>query len=490
MDFLDPEKQKKHAIRLTIGYVLIGVTLILATVILLYKAYGFGIDKDGRVIQNGLVFISSRPSEGDIFINGKKYKSQTNARLSLPAGQYVMEIKHGGYHGWKRVMTVEGGSVDRFDYPFLFPTNLTSSITKQYETAPGFATESPDRRWLITGAADQNSFDLFDLNAKQPTAKTLLIPSEALSAGSNTKGWELVEWAADNRRVVLKRTFERSGQTGQEYVLIDRDEPELSQNLSVVLGFTPTTLELRSGAYDQYYLHDQNSGVLFTATLKKPTPQPLISDVNVFTAERDVVLYVTIKDAPAGKALVRMQKNDDRPVTLRQVPTGTPYLLDIATYEGAPYVAVGAQSEDRVHVYRDPVGALKDEPETPLVPLQILKVDDPNHVSFSANKRFVMAENAASFAVYDAETDRGYAYQIPAALDAPQLHATWMDGFRLMYTSGGKLTVFDYDGTNQRTLNPANPALGSFFDRDYRVLYSFTPEHTLRATPLLNPEDR
>jgi hypothetical protein len=490
MDFLDPEKQKKHAIRIAIGYALIGLTLLLATVILLYRAYGFGIDKEGRVIQNGLVFVSSRPTGGDLYVNSKKHKDQTNTRMSLPSGQYVMEVKRNGYHSWKRVMTVEGGSVSRFDYPFLFPVSLSSTVTKQYDAAPGLATESPDRRWLLVGVADQNSFDLFDLDARQPTAKTVAMPTEILAAGSNTKGWELVEWSANNRHAVLKRAYERSGQTAVEYVLFDRQDPALSQNLSVLLGFTPTTLELRGGAYDQYYLHDQNNGELFTATIKKPTPQPLISNVAAFTAERDMVLYVTTTDAPTGKALVRMQKNDEVPVTLRQVPANTPYLLDMATYDGAPHVAIGAQVENRVHVYRDPMRALNDDPTVPLVPLQILKVAAPSHVSFSANKRFVVAESGDRFAVYDAETDRGYAYQINMPLDMPQLHATWMDGFRLSYTSGGKLIVFDYDGTNMQTLTPVNPAFVPFFDRDYRSLYSISPTNALSATPLLTREDQ
>ncbi|MET0779823.1 MAG: PEGA domain-containing protein, partial [Candidatus Saccharimonadales bacterium] len=88
MDFLDPKKQKAHARRLTLGYALIGLVLLLGTTILLYLAYGFGIDKNGRVIQNGLVFISSQPSGADIYINGQS-KGQTDTRVVLPAGSYT-----------------------------------------------------------------------------------------------------------------------------------------------------------------------------------------------------------------------------------------------------------------------------------------------------------------------------------------------------------------------------------------------------------------
>src|SRR5688500_16801596 len=105
MDFFDPEKQKKHAIRLAIGYAVIGVVLLLATTVLLYRAYGFGLDKEGRVIQSGLVFASSRPDKASVYLNGKLYKDQTNTRVELPSGQYLIELKRDGYYDWKRALT-------------------------------------------------------------------------------------------------------------------------------------------------------------------------------------------------------------------------------------------------------------------------------------------------------------------------------------------------------------------------------------------------
>lgn len=466
-----------------------GVVLILATTILLYRAYGFGLDKEGRIIQNGLVFVSSRPTGADVYVNGVRYKDQTNTRMDVPSGQYLMELKRSGYQDWKRALTVEGGSIERFDYPLLFPKQLHTETTKQYGGAPGFSAESLDRRWLLVSAAEQNKFDLFDLNTKDAISQSVSVPAEVLAAGSTTTGWQLSEWAKDNRHILLRRSYDKGGQAGSEYVLFDRERPDLSQNLSVALGFTPTTVELRDQAFDQYYVYDQNSGQLFTANLDQPVPQPYLSGVLAFTSEKDTVVYVTAQNAPAGKALVRIKVKNESPLTIRQVPVGTPYVLDMAVYKGDLYLAAGASGEDRVFFYRDPIGTLKSRPKEPLTPIQILKVAAPNHVSFSANKRFVIAENGDKFAVYDAEEDRGYAYQSAAPLDAPQTHATWMDGFRLTYVSGGKVVVFDYDGTNVRTLPAAVPGHLPFFDRNYRYLYTFNPQSALTRTALLTPED-
>ncbi len=489
MDFLDPEKQKQHTRRLALGYALMGVMLVMATIILLYHAYGYGVDKQGHVIQSGFVFISSHPSGADIYVNDKKYKSGTTARLNLPSGQYVMKLRRDGYREWKRVMTVEGGGVERFSYPLLFPTSLTTSLVKQYAAAPVFSTQSPDQQWLLVAGQAPNTFDVFDLDIHQLVPRLLTVPAEIMAAGSNTTGWQLVEWSKDSRHVVLKRSYQTAGQPGVEYILLDREAPELSQNLTVLFGFSPTTIELRDQAYDKYYLYDQASSQLFTASLKEPTPQVYVSGVLAFSSRKDFVAYATALEAPAGKVLIRVKQGDHPAVTIRQVSAGTAYLLDVGLYGGDLYVAAGAVSENRAFVFRDPFGQLKSKPNEPLTPVQILKVASPSYISFSAEDRIVALQNGNTFAVYDAETDRGYAYQSPVPMDAPQLHATWMDEFHLSYVGGGKVVVFDFDGANLQTLSAAVPGHAPFFDSTYKNLYTLDSQNRLNATSLLTPKD-
>jgi hypothetical protein len=345
-------------------------------------------------------------------------------------------------------------------------------------------------------AGEPNQFDLYDLNTAsataKPTSKGVAVPSDILAAGSTTTGWQLTQWSSDNRHVVLKRAYQKSGQTGAEYILFDRQEPSLSQNLSVVLGFTPTTLVLRDLAYDQYLAFDQNSGEVFSATLKKPTPQPYLSGVLAFAADHDLSIYVTAQGAPNGKVLIRLKRGDDAAQTLRQAPVNAApanYLIALARYGDKPYVAAGSTSEGRVYVYEDPMATLTKQDKPLLVPAQILRLAGANYLTFSPNARFVMMENGDKFAVYDAETEKYYAYQAKITFDAPQTRVSWMDGFRLSLISNGKLTVFDFDGSNQHTLAAASPNYLPFFDRQYRFSYNLTAGNVLTSTPLLVTQD-
>ena len=61
MDFLDPLYARRHIIRLYTGYVLIAIAVLLGATLLLLVALGFNIGKNGQVVQNGLLFASTRP---------------------------------------------------------------------------------------------------------------------------------------------------------------------------------------------------------------------------------------------------------------------------------------------------------------------------------------------------------------------------------------------------------------------------------------------
>ena len=106
MDFLDPRKQRQHSVLLMVGYVFITAAIFISTMILLYEAYGFGLDKNGQVIQKGFVYVSSQPTGSEISLNGQLNNSRTNTRLSLVSGSYAMKISRTDYRDWQRNITV------------------------------------------------------------------------------------------------------------------------------------------------------------------------------------------------------------------------------------------------------------------------------------------------------------------------------------------------------------------------------------------------
>jgi hypothetical protein len=491
MDYLDPKKQSRHTVILMIGYVLVGVAIVIGTLVLLYQAYGFGINKNGKVIQNGLFFFSSQPHPAQIYINGNLKSARTNTRLSLPAGVYDVTLARNGYRDWHRTIVLEGGSVERFDYPFLIPKVLTPKKVAGYASPTHIMTQSPDRRWLmVQKPGDIRSFDVYDLKNPATRPVKITLPAGLLTKASGAEGWQAGVWAGDNKHVLLRHVYDGK----VEYIMIDRTDAAKSVNLDSALSMHPKRLTLNNGKYDQYYLYGSPSGRISQASLEDPSPRPYLDHVLAYKSYGDdTMLYITPEGAKKGKVLLKLRSGKQTSV-IRSFRAGSSYLVNLTEYSGTLYVAAGASADNKVYIYKDPAAQLAVDPGSAPVPVQVLHVKRPNYLSFSDNAQFVMTERAAEFGVYDIENDQVYHYKSPKTLDKPQRHAYWMDGDRLMYVSGGKLTIFDYDNINRQVLIQASPRYEPVFTPDFKSVYTLSPaggKHLdMDRTSLLAPADQ
>jgi PEGA domain-containing protein len=496
MDFIDPKKRRLSKIKLLVGYALIGCAVIMTTLVLLYQANGYSFDKSGQLIQKGLVFVSSTPNPANIYLNGVLDKAQTNARLNIPAGQYTLRLNRSGYRPWQRAVGVEGGSVERFDYPFLVPEKLVTTTVQTYSAQPGLALQSPDRRWLLVQQpSNDTSFDEYDLTLpKQLKPTTVTIPTTVAAPNTPGTSWQLVSWSTDNIHILLDRI---TGGTN-DYIVVNRQTPSQTIDLTKTLSLNNTTQPtFDNNHYDQYFLFDPTAATLSSATLTTPQPTVLLEHVLAYKSYgSNVFLYVSTENAPTNEVYVRLQQGSTS-YSIRELQAGASvYDLNLTQYNGDWYIVAGDSSEDKTYVYENPQAVLGSQPLLPLVPADILKVENPNFTAFSANAQFIMTENGASFGVYDAQNNKSYSYQLTIPLAAGQ-HATWMDGDRLLLTSGGNATIFDYDDANQQTLQPAAGAQ-SYFDQTYKWSYAIAPTtgssattpFALTQTSMLIPSDQ
>ncbi len=497
MDFLDPQKQKQHVVRLIAGYILIAIIILLTVRLLMYVAQGYTIDK-GKIIQNGLVYVSSHPGGGTIKLNNK-VSGTTNTRMSLPAGSYQMSIDRSGYETWERGITVEGDHVERFDYPFLFPSNLVTGVTKTLTSAPVWTSQSPSRRWLLLEMSATGKFTLVDLNdSKKIISTNISIPSSVFTPAATDapQSLKVVEWSNDNRHVLLKRSYDGT----YEYVVFDTKDPALSQNISSDLNIAaPIQITLENKKFDQYFVLNPAAHTLGSISLTNKTLRPLLNDVLAFkNYGSNIILYASSQKTSTGQTPVFLFQGNHN-YFIRNVTQSNSYLLDLTTFSGSWYIVVGSPNDNRVYVYKNPATVLSQVSNNVLVPVSVLKVDHPNFIKFSDSAQFIMAESSVNFAVYDIQYDDNFVYKMTMPLDKPQIHATWMDGDRLDYISGGKLVVFDYDDANQPTLMAANPNFGAFFNPGYSFVYAVSnsaktnspqTEFQLTNTALLTPGDQ
>lgn len=491
MDYLDPIKQRQQRSMLFLGYFLIGVAIAMGTSILVQSAYGYGVNRQGAVIQSGLLFFSSQPNPATIFTNGVQQSVQTNTRLSLPAGIYDIQLKRDGYQAWQRKVNLEGGRVAHFDYPLLVPNALSPKKSATYDGQPIFTTQSPDRRWLLVAKPNNvNEIDIYDLKQTTRTSTTINLPSSLFTKFLINERFSVVEWSGDNQHILIKHDFDNKS----EFAVVDRNNADKSFNINQTLAINPVQISLRDKKYDKYYFMNASDGRLFSASVKEPAPVTELSNVLAYKSyANDTILYATNTKAPSGKVVVNLKIND-KTYKIRFLRAGSNYLLDLATYSGKMYVAAGATQENKLYIYKDPLAQINKNPNLALAPAQVLHVTQPNYLSFSDTAQFIMIENGQEFAVYDLENKVGHHYISSKALDSPQQHAEWMDGHRIIYTSNGKMFVFDYDYANQHELVSAHSGYVPSFSPDVKRLYTFVANPNgqvdLNTTSMLTPKDQ
>lgn len=457
------------------------VALSIGTLILLFEVSGYDYDrKTGTVIQNGLVFVDAHPEQATIFMNGKQ-EGQTDTRLTLPANKYDFELKRDGYRTWRRTLQLEGGSIERMVYPFLFPEKLEPKDVQLYGSSPGLATQSLDRKWLLVQKPGSlTSFDVVDLGNSANPATTLTLPDTLFAAASGDHKLEMVEWSTDNRHVLLKHTY--TG--GPEFVMVDREQPSTSFNVNKTFNLALNDVALRDKKFDQFHLLEKSGGILRHGDAKSAQLTLLANRVLAFKSYGDdTLVYITEEGASAGKANVQLRKGNDS-YKLRELPKGDINVVDVSRFDDRWYVAAGSSAENKVYVYEEPFEALSQQKDRALAPVAVLKLGKLEYLSVSANSRFIGAQGGSSFAVYDSEHDRTYHYDTKLVL-TPGYKARWMDGHRYMVVSEGQVAVFDFDGINIQKLSPSDAAFLPFFDRDYDFLYSIGPSATVQNKPAL-----
>lgn len=81
--------------------------------------------KTRSISSTGIIAIASYPQAAKVYINGS-LKGVTNMNLTLPPGEYVIELKKEGYTDWRKKITLKGEVVITLD-GLLFPKNPSLS---------------------------------------------------------------------------------------------------------------------------------------------------------------------------------------------------------------------------------------------------------------------------------------------------------------------------------------------------------------------------
>lgn len=478
MEFLDEQAKRRRAIKLFTGYFLIAVIIALSSLILVYLAQGYGYDPQKGVMQNGLVFVDSYPIPANVTLDNQS-KGTASLRLVLPEGQHSLTLSKDKYRSWSKSFSLDGGSVLYFIYPRLFPVDIPLGVTRVYTTPPAWASQSPDRHWLIMQAQTESPvLTLIDLSKPNDDPKLISIPASELTVQNGHYGTlKPLEWSNDNKHLLLSETMP-SGRV--VYIMFDRENSDQTVNLSDKLQLDATQkVVLLDKKYDRYYIHDTNNGELKTADIKNGlSDNPLLAGVVSYKSFSDnLIFYTTYENAkPTEAKLFVLSGNKDK-FLLKSLPrnSGNIYLLDMAKYQNNWYYVASSVGSNKVYLFRNPLSRDKPGNKQAIAPQMSLSLENPQFVSFSDNTRFIAMQSGKNFVVFDGEQSKVFKYSSPLDIQLTQ-QAKWMDGHRLDLVTSSKVQVFDFDGTNQQTLIASRPEFTPYFNRDYTYVFTLVPQ--------------
>lgn len=473
VDYLDPKKKKAHVRRLYIGYVLIAIAIGLAAWILLYIGNGFYLNKNGEVIQNGLVYVESSPSGAKISLNGKQQNDTTDARLVIPESTYELILSADKYRPWRRTFDLTGGSVRRITYPRMYPVSLKTDVTQTFGEVPDMVESSVNRRLIMLHMASSPlQMQIFSTDEPLNAPIILTLNSDLITNPQAKATYRVSEWTENAEFVLVERTTSEMS----EYLLLKtsqiNEQRNITRELNIPSGATVTMRDRKENQYVVYLPADKS---IRFADLNNKTliDQPVAQNVLAFKAfESDKILYATPSETDKTKTKIRLFQSG-KVYEIREVLSSEKYFLDMAKLGRTLVMLAGSQAEKKIMVYRNPVEYLQSNQNVSHpVATTALRVTNPQFASFSASASIVMLYGEGEFAAHEFEADRSYNYKLDLIYDQTK-PLRWMDGARLNIVSGDYLYSVDFDGSNLEKLIPGRAAYGAYFDRDYTRLYSF-----------------
>lgn len=476
MDFLDPRTKSSRRRRLIVSYLLMGLLVTASASALIYSSFGYGINtKTRQIIQNGLVFVDSKPGGAEIFVNGKDL-TQTTAgrpilpsptRIVLPSGDYTLRLEKTGYRSWQDSFTLDTQSIIRLNYPLLLPVKLQPKTYLEFKTSPSFFTQSPNQRWLLAATISANRLNFTQIDTTRLTSPATLTSLPAADIKLKGGNWRVLAWSTDGSNLLLEHIVG----SAKEFVVFNRSDPSKSFNLTDLIGRSVDKVVMRAGSPDQFYIY--RSAGLSSFDVGSKRSELLLDRVLAFQAfGSNSIVYVTAEGAPSGGVLVNIW-DGNKSYTLSKIVAGKNYLLAAGNYRDNDYYAAGVAGSGRVYIYKNPLGTLRSKASSPPAALASLSAKDAKQLNFSPDSQFVLASAGQNLAVYNLDSSHSTAYRLSQAIDG---EVTWLpDGYHLSaLTQRGRAFIADYNGANQQLLTNSVLPAGAFFDPNFKTMFTQT----------------
>lgn len=265
--------------------VFFAIFFALAPIVVLY-AQGYKFDfKRGQMVKTGVLFLESKPKGADIYLNGKKQKNKTTARIPrLLPGEYDVVVSKEGFKPWHKQLMVAPNQTTFAQYLRLFKDNPQLESLAQGEIV--LAKYSQDQKMLAFVSKQDKMIvlNIFNLRNNQMSDQVIL--------GQNEYQVEKILWSNDAQKVIIQMS--RQSQLFKTFMLYKVGQLGKLENLNNLFKSNPKEIEFCTFNQNLLYFYDGTA-------LKK---------FNLLTKENEVVVKIKIDKFYPRETFVYYSENN------------------------------------------------------------------------------------------------------------------------------------------------------------------------------------
>ena len=434
---MDPERAKRRqSAKIIISETIMVLAVVITVTILAFIVSGYWLNSDFKVERNGLLQISSVPTGADIYIDGdSSWLQRTNTSKVLSSGEHTVKLTKDGYDSWQKTINISEGLLYRIHYPRLFLQNRTPESLLDV-TGTTLATTSPDHNSLILiNNTTEWSFINLDsdeikpepINISQIFSSVSLAPEA--TTGLFTGTVQDIKWDYDGTHAL----FKISNTDVTEWVLLDVKDPAKSINLTREFGANFNEIQILDNSSNNL-LAIRNGNLHKIDVSGKSISAVLAENVTNFDHYNNEVVFsaTTTSETPVNY-IGFLKLGDDKITTLEE--TDSPALVTLSRFYDDKYITV--LSDHLVSLY-------KKEDFTKIKDFEL--TFQPTSIKVGHNGEFITMPLDNQIATLDMEAMSVTEWQ-PSGT-----RFGWIDNDMVYTVADNSLTVYDFDGYNQRTI--------------------------------------
>lgn len=458
---------KKNRIRIILTNITMVLSILTIVVLLTFLILGYRLSNNLTLDRAGLVQFISQPSGATISIDGSNISSRTPAKSMLTSGEHTISFSRDGYGAWTKTVDVHPGRVIWLNYALLLPSSPEISTVKSYDTLVA-SSASPNSQYLLLLLDNSTAlFELIDINGND--IKTISISAQDYLSGYGDPEVEhsftIDSWNYDSNKVLLRHNYAEE----TEWFILDIKNPANSLNLTVNYKMSFSSIKFFTN--DGRKLFVLEGGNLRRADIVDKTISAVLMDnVDRIANDGDTVTYVSSIGVDGFRRIGTYKDGDGGPSVLYVVnPDIAPIKTTSGEYYGAKYMAIS--ENNKLLVLRGSYPTF-DRPATSLSQVYDVDLDFTiENLEMGKNSRFIYATNKTDIYVFDLETLTGSYFKLDGEMESSP-HLTWLNDFILYSTLGNKLTIYDFDGDNKRTIQDVLEGSVAAITSGSRYIYS------------------